>query len=323
MTVRAGVWVRRLGPIVIGVRGRSRHGTAHAGRLGVVIDRFLVARNPDADSTLPYLLRVPLGDGLVLRAKSPWPRTAKVYCHRDVEWPAEPEIVDDVGVLLCERRGVAVELVLDRGRENRSQFVFTRLANGREAIFWQTAKTNRASRPGVRVPGRRASSLTDFVVCVDTRERYGFAFKGKPVTVEKRALPVGDYGVFWHSELVATVERKSLADLTKGVSDGSFPFQLAALGSMPLAAVVLDERWSKVMKLEQGRGGWLAEQLARLQVRHPNVTFAWCDTRPLAEDWTFRFLGAALAQKLDQPDDPTAPRPNRGAGAVDRQNGRP
>lgn len=277
-----------------------------------MIDRFLVARNPDTASTLPYLVRLPLGQGLVLRAKNPWPRTAKVYCHRaDDAWPDEPDLVDEAGVLLCERRGVAVELVLDRGRENRSQFVFTRLAGGREAIFWQTSKTNRASRPGVRVPGRRASSLTEFEICVDTRERYCYTFKAKPVSVTKRALPVGDYGVFWNTELVATVERKSLPDLTKGVSDGSFPFQLAALASMPLAAVVVDARWSQVMKLEGGRGGWLAEQLARLQVRHPNVGFAWCDTRALAEDWTFRFLGAALAQRLDQPDDPTAPRPPR------------
>ncbi|HEY4331836.1 MAG TPA: ERCC4 domain-containing protein [Ilumatobacteraceae bacterium] len=275
-----------------------------------MIGRFRVARNPDADSKLPYLIELPLGDGLVLKTRQPWPRTAKVFCHRDnAVWPVDAEIIDEAGVLMCERRGVAVELVLDRGRENRSQFVFTRLADGREAIFWQTAKTNRASRPGVRVPGRRASSLTDFEITVDTRERYGFQFSGKPVTTVKRALPVGDYGVFWNTELIATVERKSLADLAKGVSDGSFPFQLAALGSMPLAAVVLDERWSAVMKLEFGRGGALAEQLARLQVRHPNVTFAWCDTRPLAEDWTYRFLGAALAQRIDQPDNPIAPRP--------------
>jgi hypothetical protein len=274
-----------------------------------VIDRFLVAKNPEEHTTLPYLVRLPLGDGLVLKAKSQWPRTAKVYCHRAVEWPDDAEIVDECGVLMCERRGVAVELVLDRGRENRSQFVFTRLAGGREAIFWQTPKTNRASRPGVRVPGRRASSLSGFTISVDTRERYAFTFTEKAVEIDKRGLPVGDYGVFWNTELIAVVERKSLADLTHGVSDGSFPFQLAALASMPIAAVVLDERWSSVMKLDQGRGGWLAEQITRLQVRHPNVTFAWCDTRKLAEDWTYRFLGAALAQRLDQPDDPTAPRP--------------
>lgn len=50
---------------------------------------------------------------------------------------------------------------------------------------------------------------------------------------------------------------------------------------MPLAAVVADRRWSAAMQLEGGRGGWLAE------------------------DWTYRFLGAALAQRLDEPDEPT------------------
>jgi hypothetical protein len=39
---------------------------------------FLVARNPDADSTLPYLLRLPLEDGLVLKARESWPATARV-----------------------------------------------------------------------------------------------------------------------------------------------------------------------------------------------------------------------------------------------------
>ncbi len=43
---------------------------------------FLVARNSDGDSKLPYLLRLPLEDGLVLKAREAWPATARVYCHR-------------------------------------------------------------------------------------------------------------------------------------------------------------------------------------------------------------------------------------------------
>jgi hypothetical protein len=40
---------------------------------------FLVARNPDDSSTLPFLIRVPLPDrAIVLKAKEAWPRTAKV-----------------------------------------------------------------------------------------------------------------------------------------------------------------------------------------------------------------------------------------------------
>ncbi len=51
---------------------------------------FLVARNPDADSKLPYLLRLPLEDGIVLKARESWPATARVYCHRfDQAWPAQ------------------------------------------------------------------------------------------------------------------------------------------------------------------------------------------------------------------------------------------
>ena len=51
----------------------------------------------------------------------------------------------------CARRGVAIDLVLDRAKENRSQFMFTRLAGGREGIFWQSARTTRKARPTYRI----------------------------------------------------------------------------------------------------------------------------------------------------------------------------
>ncbi|GAC1318479.1 MAG: hypothetical protein NVSMB16_14710 [Acidimicrobiales bacterium] len=119
---------------------------------------FRIARNPDPASTLPYLLWVPVGPTpLVLKAKDVWPRTAKVYCHRG-EWPDDAEIVEETPVRSCVRRGVAIDLVLDRYRENRSQFVVTTLNGGREGIFWQTAKTTRKTRPGMRLPTRRSAS---------------------------------------------------------------------------------------------------------------------------------------------------------------------
>jgi hypothetical protein len=33
-----------------------------------VLRDFLIARNPDPESRLPYLIRLPLGEGLVFRA---------------------------------------------------------------------------------------------------------------------------------------------------------------------------------------------------------------------------------------------------------------
>jgi hypothetical protein len=122
---------------------------------------FVVARNPQADSKLPYLLRLPLEGGLVLKAREPWPATARVYCHRFEEpWPQDAEIIEQTPVLLCRRRGAAIDLVLDRTRRARSQVVFTQV-KGREAIFWQTQKTARAANPGGRIPRRR--TLTDAV----------------------------------------------------------------------------------------------------------------------------------------------------------------
>jgi hypothetical protein len=275
-----------------------------------VTSRFQIARNPDPDSSLPYLLKLPIGDGgLLLKAKETWPRTAKIYCHRAPgEWPVEPQLVEDVAVRSCERRGVAIDLVLDRRKESRSQFIFTRLKGGREAIFWQSARTTRTARPSVRLPGRRASGLSDFTILVDTRERYPYKFTAQQTVTERAPLPAGDYGSVFDDDLVAVVERKSLQDLVKGLTDGSLAFQLADLATYPHAAVVVEARYSELFKHEYVSAGWASDLLARVQVRYTSVPIVFCETRPLAEEWTFRFLGAALAGYLDEPPDPTAPR---------------
>lgn len=95
----------------------------------------LVARSPDADSALPYLVRLPLGPhGVVLKVRDQWPRPAKVYCHPSEDWHDSVEVVERVPVRSCVRRGAAVDLALARGRENRSQFVFTRATTRRQAL---------------------------------------------------------------------------------------------------------------------------------------------------------------------------------------------
>jgi hypothetical protein len=80
-----------------------------------------------------------------------WPRTTALYCHPlpAADWPEQPEIVERVPVRSCARRGAAVDLVLDRVRESRSQIVFT-TARGRDAVFWQSPRTRKQARPGYR-----------------------------------------------------------------------------------------------------------------------------------------------------------------------------
>jgi hypothetical protein len=260
-------------------------------------DDFVVARNPDPESALPYLIRVPLGPrGVVLKARETWPRTSKVFCHRGAEWPAEPEIVERVPVRACARRGPAIDLVLDRGRENRSQLVFTRLKDGREAIFWQSPRTTRKARPGLRLPTRRASGIDRLPIVVDDRERYPYRFAAQQAETTRGRLPAGDYGVELDGRLVAAVERKSLDDLARSLVDGSLGYVLAELAALPRAAVVVEDRYADVFKLTFVKGGYVAELVARAQVRWPGVPIVFAETRPLAEEWTFRFLGAALAE---------------------------
>ncbi len=260
--------------------------------------RFLIARNPDADSSLPYLLQVPLDGGLVLKARDMWPRTARIYCHRADEWPADVEVLEDVPVVECRRRGVAVDLVLDRPREYRSQFVFTRLPNGREGIFWQTRKVVATARPGARIPGRRISDLgVPLAIVVDTRERYPWRFAAQQASVERAALAAGDYAVRdSQGAVVAAVERKAIADLAASLNNGSLVFELAKLAELPRAAVVVEDRYSALLRPGFAPGGFLPDLLARVQVRYPEIPILFLETRAMAEEWAYRWLGAALLE---------------------------
>jgi ERCC4 domain len=265
-----------------------------------VAPTFVVARNPDPESTLPYLLRLPVDGGIELKAREPWPATARVYCHPLEEgWPAGAEVVEEVPVRRCARRGRAVDLVLDRARQNRSQFIFTephaQRRGGRPMIFWQTARTVRRARPGQRVPRARAADGAALEIAVDSRERYPYKFAGRPVTTERSALAIGDYAVLDGDRLVAAVERKTYEDLVKSLIDGTLGFQLAELSTLPAAAVVVEERYAALAAAPRVTPGWPCELVAQLQVRYPSVPIVFADSRKLAEDWTLRFLAAATA----------------------------
>lgn len=191
--------------------------------------------------------------------------------------------------------GSAIDLVLDRGANFRSQFVFTR-SRGRDMILWQTPKVARKARPGVRVPKRRASGLDSLHIAIDTRERYPYRFTNRPVTTERQALSVGDYAVVSGGAVVASVERKTLENLSADLVSGKLSFVMAELSGIRAAAVVVEDRYTALFKVEYVEPGWLPELIARLQVRYPEVPIAFCDNRKFAEEWTYRFLGAAFAE---------------------------
>lgn len=262
-----------------------------------MVEDFVVARNPEPDSTLPFILRIPLGAGILLKSKETWPRTAKVYCHRFEGWPEDAEIVERVPVRSCVRRGAAIDLVLERGRENRSQFVATTLKGGRQAVFWQTARTAKQARPRVAVSKARAQGIEEIEILVDSHERYAWTFSEQQATTRRQSLPAGDYGVLADDAVVAVVERKSAQDLVSSLTTGKLKYQMTDLAAVPRSAVVVEERYSRVLAHEIVRRSVISDGLAEMQIAFPAVPIMFCETRKLAQEWTYRFLAAALAAR--------------------------
>jgi hypothetical protein len=89
------------------------------------------------------------------------------------------------------------------------------------------------------------------------------------------------------------VERKSLVDLVASLTSGKLRYQVADLAALPRAAVVVEDRYSQLFRLDRVRPAVVADGLAELQIRWPNVPVVFCETRQLAEEWTYRFLAAA------------------------------
>ena len=254
---------------------------------------FIVARNPSGVSRLPFLLCVPLHSGaLWLKTRTDWPRSERVYCHPLLEPPTYVDEIARVPIRACIRRGPCIDLVLDRAQNHRSQFIETEY-RGRKLLFWQSARAAKAARPNLRVPKVRARMPLELII--DAHERYGYTFADLDLTVAKERLAVGDYAVRVDGKTVAAVERKTLADLANSLVNGGLGFAMAELATLPFAAVVVEGRYSDVMRYPHVRAGFLPELLARLAVRYPAIPIHFLENRKLANHWTAQFLVAAGA----------------------------
>lgn len=208
-------------------------------------------------------------------------------------WPDDLEVAERIPVRSCVRLGTAIDLVLDRGREFRSQFVFT-MARGREMIFWQSARTTKQARPSVALPTARAEGRVLEIV-IDTHEQYPWTFTHQQATTSRRALPAGDYAVTVGDRVVAAVERKSLVNLVVTLTSGKLKFRpldrpaSCTRGGRPLVPSIQTDRV---------RPAVVAAGVAEYQVRYPMVPILFCETRPLAQEWVYRFFGAAVVHHL-------------------------
>jgi hypothetical protein len=155
---------------------------------------------------------------------------------------------------------------------------------------------------------RAAAGVVEIVV--DTRERYAWKFSAQQATTARRALTVGDYAVELEGTVVGVVERKTLGDLAAWLVDGSLFVLLDELAVVPRAAVVVEDRWADVFRLQHVSPGMVAELLAGVQVRYPNVPIVFCETRMLAEQWAYASSAPPSATPTRKPTS-TLRRPER------------
>ena len=72
---------------------------------------------------------------------------------------------------------------------------------------------------------------------------------------------------------------------------------LADLTALPRAAVVVEDRYSRLFKLDHVRPArrWRRRWPRRRPASRP-CPIVFAETRPLAQEWTYRWLGACLAE---------------------------
>ncbi len=68
--------------------------------------------------------------------------------------------------------------------------------------------------------------------------------------------------------------------------------------------VVVEARYGALVNDQHTQPGWLLELVARLQIRYPAVPIAFADSRKLAEEYTYRYLAAALVHHAPGHDEP-------------------
>ena len=194
---------------------------------------LLIAVNPDEDSRLPYLLRVPLAGGdLVFR-------TRDLAAHQGALLLPGP--ARRVARRCGDRRTGRAALVSAARCSDRCD---PRPRPRKTGPSWYSPPPAAATRCSGRVrgPANRPAPGAD---PDRTRRRHSrpadrdrlpravpYWFATQQVSTVKRALPCGDYALVLDGVLVASVERKSLVDLVASLT-GKLRYQVAELATLP------------------------------------------------------------------------------------------
>ena len=158
-------------------------------------------------------------------------------------------------------------------------------------IFWQSPQDDEAS--SARRPCSTARAHGQVLeILIDSGEKYPYRFSGQQARTARERLACGDYAVQLAGTIVAAVERKTANDLISSMISGRMRFLMAELAGLPRAAVVVEEGYSKIFQAPPCKCLGRRRATPEIQAQFPAVPIVFCETRPLAEEWTYRWLGA-------------------------------
>jgi len=127
-------------------------------------------------------------------------------------------------------------------------------------------------------------------ILIDTREQRPFSF---PCPTTRATLPAGDYSILGLENAVS-IERKSKADAYSTIGNGRRRFvrELEKLELLDYAAIVIECAMSDFLLppvRSQLNPNSAINSLIAWSVRY-NLPVFWCDTRLLAQTFTYRLL---------------------------------
>ena len=105
-------------------------------------------------------------------------------------------------------------------------------------------------------------------------------------TCRSSSTPASEYAYRFDTQQATTVKRAAVRRLRD---------RGGRLAALLRAAVVVEDRYSQISKLNWVRPSVVADGLVELQVRWPTVPITFAETRQLAEERTYRYLAAAYS----------------------------
>lgn len=253
------------------------------------------------DKKFPYRLYIEESPGnfLCLNVQERWPGPGKkIFCQLlgNVSELLQEEPIEDCGIININRYGRRLIIILDRKVKRRCWFVFikkeykTKPGEFYEQVFWITQSSEAIKRPGAYIPRVKEGSLCEIII--DKRERYPYKF-GYAQT-KKENLPVGDYALIKDGKIIAVAERKNLNNFLSQIRVyDSLKAILNELSTYPYKALVFESPYSDFLnpkKIKFYKAPYIAEILADIAVRFPNIQIVFCDNRKFAQEWLYRWF---------------------------------